>query len=59
MHPYNKLLQRYRKAEQWLDDNPQDAEKYIGEFEKILKQLNDTIKEYGIKKKEILRGVRE
>lgn len=40
---YNQILERYKKAEVWLDSpkrTEQKVEKWIPEFEKIAGQLN-------------------
>ena len=58
MHPYNKVLARYYKAEKWLEENKEQADRFIGEFHSIMAELNRLIQEYGIKEDEILGGVK-
>ncbi|WIF95155.1 hypothetical protein [Caminicella sporogenes] len=45
---YNKVLRRYYKAVKWMDDEARteaEINKYYGEFQKILEQLNAIIRE--------------
>ena len=64
---YNKVLKRYEKARAWLDDPARteaEKNKYIGEFQKILGQLNQLIREaeklgYTMTGKEIIEGFTE
>lgn len=63
---YNKLLARYRKAEQYLDDNTiplLTREKYIPELQKIIDNLGTMItdiqKYEDITEEQILYGFKE
>lgn len=64
---YNKLVQRYKKAEKYLDNNSipiPDREKHIPEFQKIIKAMDSLMKQlkstgYEMTSHEILNGFKE
>lgn len=60
---YNALVQRFNKAEQYLNNNP-DCEKWIPEVQKIVRELSDIINHckdigYIMTSDEILNGFKE
>lgn len=60
---YNPLIQRFKKAEVYLENNP-DCEKWIPELQKIVRQLSEIInlakqKGYIMTSEEVLNGFKE
>ena len=45
---YNRLLERYNNGCNYIASHIDEAEKFLPELSKILKQMNDIIKEHNI-----------
>ncbi len=55
---YNELLKRFHKAEEWYNSNPpiEQQEKYLGNYQELLRQLDTMVMELKPNESEILGG---